>query len=120
MFSFKKVCKDPSSLTLIEMLGLNITLTEKLSKMQNIFAQIILYNGKLNENYLLTRVRLYENLKPKSSIPLSPDLHFLAEKLKRVHLRCYVWLNAIKATLPLLNIDINRMWKGIATEYHVA
>ena len=105
MFSFKKVCKDPSSLTLIEMLGLNITLTEKLSKMQNIFAQTIMYKGKLNENYLLTRVRLHENFKPKSSIPLSPDLDFLAGKLKRVHLQCYVWLNAIKATLPLLNIE---------------
>ena len=33
---FKKVYKNPSSLTLIKMLGLNINLTENLSKKQKI------------------------------------------------------------------------------------
>ena len=99
-FSKKRsVYKEPSSLTFIKMLRLNITLIEKLSKRQKIFVEAIIYNGKLNENCLPTKVRLYKNLKPKSSmlLPLNPDS--LVEKLKRVHLPRYVWLNALKATL---------------------
>ena len=38
----KKHYKDPSSLTLIKMLGLNISLTEKLSKRQIIFVQTVI------------------------------------------------------------------------------
>ena len=37
---FKKVCKDPSSLTLIKMLGLNITLTEELFKRQKYLSKL--------------------------------------------------------------------------------
>ena len=33
-----------------------------------------------NGEYLLTLVRLYENLKSKSSMSLSPDPHSLAEE----------------------------------------
>ena len=29
---FKKICKDPSSIIWVKMLGMNITVTEKLSK----------------------------------------------------------------------------------------
>lgn len=32
-----------------------------------------MYNRKLNKNYLSTILRLYENLKPKSLMPLFPD-----------------------------------------------
>ena len=42
----KKVCKDFASFILIKVLGLNITLTEKLSKRQKIFVQTIMFNGK--------------------------------------------------------------------------
>ena len=37
---FRIVCKDPSNLILIKMLGLNTTLTEKLSKRQKTFVQL--------------------------------------------------------------------------------
>ena len=36
-------------------------------------------------------------------MPIPPDPDSLDE-LKRVHLHCYVWLNALKTTLPPLNI----------------
>ena len=54
---FRIVCKGPSSLILIKMLGLNTALIEKLSKRQKIFVQTIIYKGNLNENYLSIRVR---------------------------------------------------------------
>ena len=84
----KKIVKKkvpPVFSFLIKMLRLRITLTEKLSKRRKIFVQIMMYNGKLNKNYLSTRVRLYKKLKPKSSMPLLPHPHSFVEEKKRVH-----------------------------------
>ena len=72
------------------MLGLNITLTEEIVQKAKKLGQTIIYNEKLYKNYLSARVSLYENLKPKSSMLFSLDPHSLAEKLKRIHLQCYV------------------------------
>lgn len=47
----KKFCKGPSRLTFIKILGLNITLTEKLPKRQKVI-RTIMYDGKLNQNYI--------------------------------------------------------------------
>ena len=44
-------------------------------------------------------MRLCKNLKPKSSMSLLPDPNL------RLHLQCYVCLNAAKTTLPSLNIE---------------
>ena len=88
---FKKICKDPSSIIWINMLGMNITVTEKLSKRWKVFVQTITYNGKLNDFFR----------KPKSPVPFLPDPDSLVEKPKRVYLQCYVWLNAPNGTLPL-------------------
>ena len=74
-------------------------LTEEIVQKAKILAQTIIYDEKLKKNYLSTRVSLYKNLKPKSSMLFSPDPDSLAEELKWVHLRCYVWINALTATL---------------------
>ena len=37
------------------------------------------------------------------SFPLDPDS--VIEEHECVHLRCYVWLNALEATFPSVNID---------------
>ena len=34
-----------------------------------------------------------------------PDPDSLVEKLKLVHLQCYIWVNALKATLNVLWIE---------------
>ena len=44
----------------------------------------------------------------KLSMLLPPDPDLLVEEMKRVHLQCYVWLNALKATLFLLIINFYR------------
>ena len=89
----KNVCKNLSCLTFIEMLGLNITLTKRLSKRQKIFVQTVMYNGKLNKNYLSTSVRLYENLKPKSSVLLPQiQIHFLKNYNWFVDRARYIWM----------------------------
>ena len=80
----KKVCKDPFSLILRKMLGLNINFTEKLSKTQILFLQTVMYNKKLNI-FLPIAKRIYENLKPNSSMSLPSFLNPSAEELKLVH-----------------------------------
>ena len=37
-------------------------------------------------------------------MPLQPDS--IVEELKRAHLKCSVWLNALKAILPSLTIEV--------------
>ena len=44
----------------------------------------------------------------KLSMLLPPDPDLLVEEMKRVHLQCYVWLNALKATLFLLILNFYR------------
>ena len=74
---FKKFCKDPSNLTLINMLGLDITLTVEIIQNAKVFIQTITYNRKLNENNF-SMLALYENFKPESSKPLYQiDIHLL-------------------------------------------
>ena len=71
---------------LYEILELNINLTEKLSKIQKLFVEFTMYNGKLTENCLLATVRLYDDLKTKSWIVILLGLYSLLEKLKHVYL----------------------------------
>ena len=65
-------------------------------------------NGKINKNYLLAKVYLYENLQPKSSVSLPPDPDSVVKELKHVHLQCYVCLDALKANFFVLDI----VWYG--------
>ena len=81
------------------MLRLDITLTEEIVQKAKILFQIIIYNEKLDDNYLSRRVNLYENLKPKSSTLFSLDPDSLPEELKRIHLQCYISLNFLTVTL---------------------
>ena len=37
------------------------------------FIKTVMYNGKVNEDYVSTRVRLYDYLKTKFSMPLPTD-----------------------------------------------
>ena len=47
---------------------------------------------KVKRNHLSARLCLYEDLEPKSLMPLSPNPDPLVEELKRIQLQCYVWL----------------------------
>ena len=50
-----------------------------------------MYNGKLNKNYLSTKVHI-------------PNPDSVVKELRHVHLECYVCLNVLKATLSVSNI----------------
>ena len=52
--------------TLSKILGLNITMTEETPQKAKVSVQTIMYNEKLNEKYVSTKVCLYENLQSTS------------------------------------------------------
>ena len=73
---FKNACRDSSSLPLIKMLGSNFAMIEEIYQKVKVFFQTIMYNEKLYENYLSTRVCLSENLQTKTLMLSDPDSHF--------------------------------------------
>ena len=70
---FKRNFKNSSYLTFNKMLGSNITITEEIVQKAKVFVQVIICNGKLNKHYVSTIACLNENLKTKSSAPLTPN-----------------------------------------------
>ena len=64
----KKVIKDPSSTLLISKLGTTVLLSDDDIEKAMQFIQTVMYDGKIQESYVSTRVRLYKNLKTKSSV----------------------------------------------------
>ena len=64
----KKVIKDPASTLLISKLGTTVLLSDDDIEKAMQFIQTVMYGGKIHESYVSTRVRLYKNLKTKSSV----------------------------------------------------
>ena len=52
------------------------------------FTQTV-YSGKDNEDYLVTWIRLYKNLKSKSSMAIPPDPDSVVQVIKRAHHQVY-------------------------------
>ena len=77
-------------------------MTEEIVQKEKVFVQTVMYNEKLKEKHVLTRVNLCENIQIMSWMPPPPDTDSLVEKLQCNYLQCSVWSNALKATLPLL------------------
>lgn len=58
------------------MSGSNFAMIEEIYQKVKVFFQTIMYNEKLYENYLSTRVCLSENLQTKTLMLSDPDSHF--------------------------------------------
>ena len=56
-----------------------------------IFIQTVMHPGKEGEDYVETRIRMYEKQRVKSSLGLLPDKHSCQEYLKRSNLQAYIW-----------------------------
>ena len=79
-------------------------LLKKLSKRPNNLFKLM-YDGKVNKNQSSARVGLCENLKPM----LSCYIHQIKIHLKNKGVFIYsIWLNYLKATLPLLNMVLGQ------------
>ena len=64
----EKVIKDPPSTLLISKLGTTVLLSDDDIEKAMQFIQTVMYGVKIHESYVSTRVRLYKNLKTKSSV----------------------------------------------------
>ena len=69
---FKKLISDPAKCKLLLPLGQEKILGESDIESVKEFIRTVVYSGKEGENYVETRIRLYQNLKSKSSMPLPP------------------------------------------------
>lgn len=69
------------------------------------FVWVVMYSGKENESYVATRVRLYHNMKVKSSLSLPPDLHSLKQAILRAHWQTYYWLRCTEAQVEDLSFE---------------
>ena len=76
---------DFESLELLNGLGDSESVSDQLEKSVMEFIQLLCYSGKKDESYVDTRVRLYKNMKVKSSSTLPPDLKSLNQHIRRVN-----------------------------------
>jgi len=59
------------------------------------FMQTIMYPEKQDEDFVETRICMYEQQKNKSSLTLLPDKHSAEEHVKRSNLQAYIWKQCV-------------------------
>lgn len=67
------------------------------------FMQTIMYPGKPDEEFVDTRIRMYEQLKTKSSLTLLPDRYSAEEHVKRANLQTYIWKQCLHKDIDYPN-----------------
>ena len=104
---FKKLQKSITKIRLLEALGRKVYLDEDDFVNIKEFIRTVLYSGKIDEDYIDTRIRLYENLKVKSSMPLPPDPLSVIQVIKRAHLQAYTWYHCDSPIIQKLPLEDN-------------
>ena len=73
MKTFEKILSNQTKLKLIKELGKKGKLTDNHMQSAKEFIRSVVYGGEPSENYVDTRVRIYKNLKRKTSMAIPPD-----------------------------------------------
>lgn len=108
---FKKLMTNKSKVQLLKPLGKERILeTVDIDGLKE-FIRTVIYSGKENESYVETRIRLYQNLKSKSSMPLPPDPDSVLQVIKRAHHQTYLWLRCCERMVDRLPFEGNG-WFG--------
>ena len=55
-----------------------------------------------------TKVRIYKQLKTKTSQVISPDKNSMLQAIKRIHHQLYYWLRSNIAVIPEIDLSENR------------
>ena len=113
--TFKKIVKNEKLRLFLHNVGKEVDVKEMTIISMKRFFQLVLYCGKDDEDYVDTRVRMYTNMKVKSSAPLMPDPDSLLQEIKRIHLQCFYWLNCLEYFVKRLDVE-EYGWK-IEDEY---
>ena len=80
----RNIQKNQDSIELLVSLGKNVSLSKK--DMEDVKEFI---NGKANESYIQRRVRIYNQLHQKSSLPIPSDPESLVQCIKRAHYQIF-------------------------------
>ena len=73
MKTFEKILSNQTKLKLIKELGNKGKLPDNHMQSAKEFIRSAVYAGEPSENYVDTRVRIYKNLKRKTSMAIPPD-----------------------------------------------
>lgn len=75
-----------------------------------LFMQTVMYPGRQSEDFVETRIRMYEQQRTKSSLPLLPDRSSAVEHVKRSHLQTNIWKQCMNKDIDYPNPE-NYGWK---------
>ena len=74
------------------------------------FYHTVMYSGNKEDSIKLTRSKMYERLKEKSSQSIIADMQSLEQHIKRADLQCYVWKQCYQQIISDVS-PVGRGWK---------
>ena len=95
---------------LLSQLGSSLCSVENLSNAK-LFFRTCMYSGKEKDEYVTTRIKMYERQKIKSSSTLIPDESSADQHLKRSDLQALVWYQCLEQNIDYPPIE-NRGWES--------
>ena len=106
----KKLLQAERKTDLLTDLGKDDAVSEMILENAKEFVRTVLYSGKQRESYIETRIRLYQEMKMKSSMSLPPDPDSVVQVIKRAHYQAYFWRRCIEINVEMIPFA-NYGWK---------
>ena len=103
----KKMISDTNRCLMLHPLGRDKDLNKIEIESIMRFIQTVIYSGKDDEDYVATRVRIYQSLKSKSSMSLPPDPDSVTQAIKRVHFQVYHWIRCCTPMIESIPLEKN-------------
>ena len=90
-----------------------LDLRESVHSLTNVktFYHTIMYNGKSNEDFVSTRIRMFDAQKEKSSMSLLADKNSATQHLKRCCYQAFIWYQCTQQIIDYPNINEDWGWK---------
>ena len=108
---FKKSL-ETGSLHLIASLGANTVISNQVLEDCKEFIRTVLYNGKVGESYLETRIRIYvdQPIASKSTLTIPPGEDSCTKHILQAHYQAYIWNHCECWMIPDIDSQKNG-WK---------
>ena len=85
---------ETQNCALLDGLGKASSIAENSIEKTKELIRTVFYSGRLTETYVETRMRMYKNLKVKSSSSIPPDPHSVEKVIKNVTYQVFQWLHS--------------------------
>ena len=89
---FKKCVNSKEKMNLLQDIGVPSTINKKAVDKVSKFIQTMCYSQMEDESVIETKVRIYKQLKTKTSQSKPPDKNSMLQAIKRIHYQLYYWL----------------------------